>query len=370
MDNAELFEAVTLLVDKTAANEINKKGLAEIAFRRADQKFRSMIKYRVLNSCDESTGQKILEAALGQSDANSHAISQLQHVIKNVDLSAKKLASMDGKVDKIAAVMDSFQFQFPKLAKLSFLNAGISLANIAVDVKGFLIINESINGLSNELSSLKSELSSLKQLNFDADISRPAQELKVRYGFFCDWLKTGKTIPISDLEDYLERINPYLSSIINLLDNESLDRESILNYVFTLFPVYASVLSMYLKAFFNENRCAPTNYDQFLSVFEQLNASHLHDIVLDQFFLPGKYTYEETVHILGCSSLALFSERLQIDDLLVLLETYYEDEMFSKFDEGLTELAEDRISKEVVNISERSGVPLEECRRILGVSQQ
>ncbi len=370
MGDSELFEAVTLLVDKTAASEINKKGLAEVAFRRADQKFRSMIKYRVLNSCDESTGQKILEAAFGQSDSGALNISQLRHVVRNVDLSAKKLVSMDGKIDNIAAVMDAFKFQFPKLAKLSFLNAGISLANIAVDVKGFLIINESIRGLSNELSELKSELNSIKQLNFDADISRPAQELKVRYGYFCDWLKAGKTIPISDLEDYLERINPYLTSIIGFLDNDALDRESILNYVFMLIPVYTSVLSMYLKAFYEKNLCAPTNYDQFLSVFEKLNASYLHEIVLDEFFLPGKYTYKETMKILDCSSLSLFSERLQIDDLLALLETYYEDEMFSKFDEGLTELAEDRISKEVVNISERSGVPLEECRRILGVSQQ
>ena len=113
----------------------------------------------------------------------------------------------------------------------------------------------------------------------------------------------------------------------------------------------------------------PTNYDQFLSVFERLNDSNLHDIVLDQFFLSGRYTYQQTMDILSCGSLALFSERLQIDDLVSLLELFYDDEAFKKFDEELTKLAEEEIYNETVNISEHSGVPVEECRRILAATR-
>ena len=113
----------------------------------------------------------------------------------------------------------------------------------------------------------------------------------------------------------------------------------------------------------------PTNYDQFLSVFERLNDSNLHDIVLDQFFLSGRYTYQQTMDILSCGSLALFSERLQIDDLVSLLELFYDDEAFKKFDEELTKLAEEETYNETVNISEHSGVPVEECRWILAATR-
>lgn len=136
-----------------------------------------------------------------------------------------------------------------------------------------------------------------------------------------------------------------------------------------LLPVYTSTFSMYLKAFYTENHRMPTNYDQFLSVFERLNDSNLHDIVLDQFFLSGRYTYQQTMDILSCGSLALFSERLQIDDLVSLLELFYDDEAFKKFDEELTKLAEEEIYNETVNISEHSGVPVEECRRILAATR-
>jgi len=142
-----------------------------------------------------------------------------------------------------------------------------------------------------------------------------------------------------------------------------------LNYLFMLLPVYTSTFSMYLKAFYTENHRMPTNYDQFLSVFERLNDSNLHDIVLDQFFLSGRYTYQQTMDILSCGSLALFSERLQIDDLVSLLELFYDDEAFKKFDEELTKLAEEEIYNETVNISEHSGVPVEECRRILAATR-
>ena len=136
-----------------------------------------------------------------------------------------------------------------------------------------------------------------------------------------------------------------------------------------LLPVYTSTFSMYLKAFYTENHRMPTYYDQFLSVFERLNDSNLHDIVLDQFFLSGRYTYQQTMDILSCGSLALFSERLQIDDLVSLLELFYDDEAFKKFDEELTKLAEEEIYNETVNISEHSGVPVEECRRILAATR-
>lgn len=136
-----------------------------------------------------------------------------------------------------------------------------------------------------------------------------------------------------------------------------------------LLPVYTSTFSMYLKAFYTENHRMPTNYDQFLSVFERLNDSNLHDIVLDQFFLSGRYTYQQTMDILSCGSLALFSERLQIDDLVSLLELFYDDEAFKKFDEELTKLAEEETYNETVNISEHSGVPVEECRRILAATR-
>ena len=136
-----------------------------------------------------------------------------------------------------------------------------------------------------------------------------------------------------------------------------------------LLPVYTSTFSMYLKPFYTENHRMPTNYDQFLSVFERLNDSNLHDIVLDQFFLSGRYTYQQTMDILSCGSLALFSERLQIDDLVSLLELFYDDEAFKKFDEELTKLAEEEIYNETVNISEHSGVPVEECRRILAATR-
>ena len=90
---------------------------------------------------------------------------------------------------------------------------------------------------------------------------------------------------------------------------------------------------------------------------------------LDQFFLSGRYTYQQTMDILSCGSLALFSERLQIDDLVSLLELFYDDEAFKKFDEELTKLAEEEIYNETVNISEHSGVPVEECRRILAATR-
>lgn len=44
MDNMVTLE---MLVDKTIADEVKEKGLAEIALRRGDAKFRAMVKCKI-----------------------------------------------------------------------------------------------------------------------------------------------------------------------------------------------------------------------------------------------------------------------------------------------------------------------------------
>ncbi len=368
MASPEVFTAIELLVEQSTAEEIMQKGLAEIALRRVDQKFKSMIKCRVASNANNEIGEKILESALNLgSESRSHGISSFQNLLSKVDLASQRLPELDMGIKDLTTKADSILRSTSKLRSCSYINAGLALTNLAVDVSGFYIINERLKDLTTELSSIESGVKELKDISYDSDISRPAKELKVRYGYICDKLKNGKNVSLTELENYLEKLNPFITSMINMLGKETINKDALLSIVFLLLPAYSTVLSLYIKAFYFENHQEPSNYTDFLDVFKMLNSDSFRNVVMDQYFLKGDYSYRETLELLGSQALLLFSERLQIDDLVRLLDIFNSEETYNSFEEKTDELARQQVESSIKEISEKSGVDIDECRRVLEV---
>ena len=60
----DTLATVELLVKDSVANELKQNGLAEIALRRVDQKFRSFVKCRVIDNAGTETAVKIMDSVL------------------------------------------------------------------------------------------------------------------------------------------------------------------------------------------------------------------------------------------------------------------------------------------------------------------
>lgn len=361
----DTLATVELLVKDSVANELRQKGLAEIALRRVDQKFRSFVKCRVIDNAGTETAVKIMDSVLSDNSINITDAAHIRNVIENLDLANKRLPKLDLKLKDLSSRADSLLHTTQALKNLSFINTGLTLTNVAVNAVGFYVINERIKGITGAIGSLEKEIATLKEMDFSANFARPAEELQIHYGFLCDKLKTGKTISLTSLETYMGRIKPFLSTLIDLLPKPNLNTDALLNIIFSLFPVYTSVLSLYLKAFYIENHQTPTNYDNFLSIFEKLNSSEFYNAVLDCYFLNGSYTYKEVSDIINVESVLLFNERLQIDDMIAMLDIFDNEEAYQIFDNRLNGIAEQKIQHTIKAVSIKNGLDEKEFQRIL-----
>ena len=363
MSANEMYTAVELLLKSADAEEVMRKGVAEVAFRRADQKFRSLVKCRIANNSQGEAAEKLLNSALGFESSN--AANKIRSALKDIDLANKKLPAIENGIKSLTSKTESLISLSNKVRSLSFINAGLSLANLAVNITGFVIIGERLKSLSKVIDQLKPELESIKGLILESDVYQKSEKIIMEYNSITDKVRTGESIDRDSLEDFLITAKTFLSSMIRLLDDDRIDSEALLNIILTLLPAYTSILCIFLKAYYFEKRSTPGNYDKFLEVYQEINTDRFRNTVQDYYYIKQHFSYRDVIDILNTQLVFIFSDRLQIEDQMALLDTFNTEEAYLAFEKKLDELAEEALTKEIDSIAKDSGIELSECRRVL-----
>ena len=155
MDN---MVALEMLVDKAIADEVREKGLAEIALRRADAKFRAMIKCKILGTSvgGEMVPEKLTSAAMNLSAQNSLGLDTVRNALYSLE---KGTGALTVVTKNMAAQVDGIYQLTSSVRNISYLNTGLSLANTAVDI----LNAQTLIGL-NGMVQIEDQLSVLKEL--------------------------------------------------------------------------------------------------------------------------------------------------------------------------------------------------------------
>lgn len=365
MGEAELLKAVQLYVDPATAEKIMKNGIAEIALRRKDKKFSSFVKAKIANSNTSSEAAKqIMNAAMNSKTSDGKIVASIRNALDSVDLASKKLSTIDTGLKSVSTKIESVFKLASKVQALSFINIGLTAANIAVDITGFVVIANKMKGLSEQINQIAAELSKIKEISVE-DMRSDCEKLYLDYNSFVTKIHDGDKLERDDLEEYLKRAKPFISKLIRLLLNGSVDAETLLNMIFTLLPAYTSVLCFFLRLYYFEKHATPLNYDSFLEVYQEVNNSQFRDAVQDYYLLDQGYNYRDVIDILNVQLFTVFNERLEIDDQLDLLEIFGTDEAYFEFERALDAAVEKEVSARSEEIADRCGEYASECRRVL-----
>jgi len=320
----EQLVEVTLNLPAELAAEINEKGLAEIVFRRKDKKFREFIKAKIANSnASSETAQQIMQATAGNAAKLTQAVAALQ-----------------------------------------FVQIGLQAANIAVDIAGFIYIAKQMEGLSRQLESIADEISKVKEIQI-AEIREDCEMLRMDFNSFADKIQNGRKINTDVLENYLKRSRSFIGKLVQLMLNDTIDTECILNMIYTIIPAYTSLLCVFLRAYYYEEKSTPQNYETFLEVFSELNSKKFRSAVQEYYLVDKDFSYSDVVSILNVQTTTLFNERLEIDDQLQLIEAFGDDETYRRFEEALEAAAKKEIIDRADEIADKCGQYANECRQIL-----
>lgn len=223
MDN--LVE-LNLLVEKYVADEVSQKGLAEIALRQANARFREIAKASVHVGGNEAS--EIAKNALAELKdtftRESYTLRQIQNRTRSVEKHIKKATNSISKIDQttrsMAMQVDRLFDSTNLIKNVSFINTGVGLANIAIDVAGFQLIDYRLNEVVEQLQRQSQALVSAERRD-ENNKSGKCLNLCRLYTQIMNRVNDNDTIDYYDIETAIREYESFIHEmILNLTQHD------------------------------------------------------------------------------------------------------------------------------------------------------
>lgn len=356
-----------LLVNKPIAEEIRKNGLAEIALRRADAKFKAMIKCRLLDDSlsDSELMQKILSSSMNMSISGSCSMESVRcsmhtfgHTVgNNLPVLSEPMKTMVSHVDSIYTITNA-------LLKISYINTAISLVNLVVDVIGFVIVNKKLNKLNSEVKSMADNISAIHKIEINKKITT-CQSIIMDFITMNEKIQDSEQISIYEMDGLLSKMMTFISDIIRNFNVDALPIDLVLKIVYTLLPAYTLLLNEYITRYYYEKHKEPPKYDIFLSLYNELDDITIRQSIQNYYFIDQKKHLQEVVDLLNVHTLIVFNGQVQIEDQFTILEKLETKEKVETFDLELENSVKHWFRKQNEKIAEKCGISNTKCKKVL-----
>lgn len=355
--------ALEMLVDKLVADEVLKKGIAEIALRRADAKFKAMVKCGVHGApvAGDTVPQKIISNLMKLSNQNTYSQNQVSKALRIVDKNTKALAAV---TKNMAVSVDSIYQMTNAVMNVSYLNAGISMANLAVDAAGFVIVTEKLNVLSSEVQEISVKIDRIVNVQKNEKISK-CQKLIMQCKTMATKIKDQDSVDLDALEALIIDLRAFISDMMRNLNDNALSEDVVLRIVFTLLPAYTCLFSDFVQRYYYQKNSIPVNYDSFLSLYDELGTDNFIQTVENYYFLEQNKHAAEVVDILNAGRLLALNGKVQVEDQLALMRALETRENVILFDKEIKRHVEKRIAGMIPELAQECGLDEAECKKYL-----
>ena len=305
----EQYAMIQMLVEQAAVPALRQKETCEIVLRQANAKYQPFIK-AILGG----NGEKAVDKIFGETKAFDlvdvrSALRNTNRDIKSLSLTCK---NMSVQVDQIYKSVKSVQ-------SLAYLNTGLGLANIAVNVAGFVMVSNKLNILSSEVQRMSSRLNQVVTL-MKHEIIGKFQRLTMLYNQMAAKLDSNEQIDLDELERLIIEMRSFLSEMVLNLNEKALQEEVLLEIVYTLIPAYTSLLCEFVKSYYFMKQNNSPNYQMFLNLYNELEESHFRQCLFDYYMLNKKLNNIDVIDILNAQSLIGINGRVQVEDQLSLVQ--------------------------------------------------
>ena len=376
----EMMETLTMLVERSIAEELKDKGFAEVALRRADARFRAIPKCALLNNSD-STEQSIAEAAMQLLNEQTSGMNGIQAAINSLEKNANgKLDLLSESVRGIAGKVDGLCVGMKTVSALSFINAGLSLANLAVTVVGFMMVNKKLDRINGRLSDIETKLNQIsKQLDAIAlDVKKISDRDKnaiINEGLKLIMLIRTRlnmiqdgTLEIDKDDALLIDTRTYISTMLANFRDNALETDIIVNIINNVMPAYTLLLNEYTTYYNYKKGKLPVNYEAFISLYDELAAPDVRSILINYLILEVNIHVTDAINAANIQTMLAFNGRVQIEDQVTIHERFKHKAAVEEFEKSIDDCVSEWTEKIIPFVAQTSGTDEESCRNFFLLS--
>ena len=347
-----------MLVNRSVADELSQKRLAEIALRRTDSKFKALVKCRILGdkTLSDELVHNIQSSALKKGLSNTTDLSTVRNTMRTVSQNIEaNLLNLSSTAKNLSVQVDSIYQLSNAIKTISFVNTGISLANLAVDVAGFVIINRKLNVVNSEIKTVINEIQKLSDIVKNEKIS-DCQKLIMKYNSLSSKILNSEAVNQDDMENLLIEMKTFISEMIrNLLDN-TFDKNLLLDMIYILMPAYTQLFAEYNKRVYYSKQSLPPNYDIFMSLYSELENNDLRQDLQDYYFLNLKMYSQDVIDLLNAKTLVEMNQKVLIEDQVSAMRMLGTGEQCDAFEIELDEFVKSLIQERIPVIAKETGI--------------
>lgn len=341
-------EMVKLLLEVPAehAKEILEYKNPELVTRGIFKRFKNFFKCKVSEAPPDAA--EAMEKAMNVfAKKTSTSIESVRKTVSNIEKNSQVLTN---SVKNISVNVDKLTNITKITQGLSFLNAGMSMANLAVNVAGFAMISKKLNELGDKIREIDAAIQKqVEEKKIDKVID--GRELVMAYNDLADAWKSGQNVPLDKEQELLRKMTSYLSGLTEYMERGFLEIELCMDIIMNLLPAYTITITEYVKHYYFERQSLPTNLDSFKAVYMEFLKSELKAMLLDYFFLDVGVNYNEALDDTNMVVLLALNDLTTIEDQVELLEMTGSEEEFKEVDRELEELAQMQLDEVLASAS-------------------
>lgn len=319
------FVDLIMKVEPELADRIMKAGKAEVVTRLADAKFEAFTKcpISVGGSGDSEALQSVLnavrQAKLGEAQTVKSINRTLKAATKAMSTTTRQLSTLSADMKSTLAKVGSIGSTLSSVKSLSYLNAGIGLVNLGVEVAGIVYIGSRLNSVQKSVEKLSAQIGQIKSILTNEKLSE-FQKLCLRFGSVSVRLKDRDQIERKEIEDLLIEMRAFISEMVRNMYYDAIDTEILLVIIFNLLSAYTALLNIYVRDYFFEKGRLPENVDAYSSLFKELLDDSFTKMVSDFLVLKKGMGIEGMIDAIHTQKMLIMNCMLQFEDQVDIVE--------------------------------------------------
>lgn len=333
----EMVELKVLVSKAEAA--LYKVGVkAELTTRRKNGTLRKFAKCKIaeMKDIDSSKANDILDGILKVSKQNAVDMGALRDSMSGVK---NQLGNLTDMAKDMAVNVDQI-FKTTNVAKaLSYVNVGLSLANLAVDVAGFVVVCKKINELNVRIQELSDKIDRIEKLETNKLI-KESRDYALQSNSLLEKISLGEEVDLDSYEEFINKFTNYLNLVIDCIGDNSVDMEILLTVFNYLMPSYTLATCEFIDRYYFKKGLVPSNYKSYLNLFDRLGSEDYIRRLEDFFFFEEKLGTLDTIDAVNAQIFIALNGRVQLEDQVEILTSLKTKEKIMEFKKALDEYAE------------------------------
>lgn len=338
------MEKVTLLVEKGKdyGPFEDIKNLALVG-RRADGTQMKHMKCIVasVEENGEKAGEMLSEACSKLLQKNT---ADIKTVRKHMTDLMKGVGEISDVTKNMAVNVDKIYSATKSLKALECVNVGLNLANMAVDMAGFVIICKKLNELNAQIQDISNRIGNLENIEI-SKIVREFRDLEMSYKSMLSKISKKEEVSLDQLEELVQQFTNYLNQVLDILSTDSMDSEILITIINTLMSAYTLVTCEYIdRYYFDKGEVAP-NFDSYISLFNRMMTPEYAKKLEEYFFYVAKLNTMETIDAVNAEILLALNGKVQLEDQIEILQELKTRENLEKLNEALEEYSKQEFTQ-------------------------